>query len=145
MKRNLLALTCITAILATAATAQDGRIRANCAADISLYCGEVTQIRGAVRLCLDQHLSLVALTCREALETAGSRQMRQQWLSPDGTALLGLRQVITTLTDQGYSAFTEIEFENGRYEIEATDANGRRVEVYVDAATGVILKSEPES
>lgn len=71
--------------------------------------------------------------------------MRHRWVSPNGTALLGLRQIIATLTDQGYSAFTGVEFEKGRYEIQATDANGQRVEVYVDAITGIILKSEPEN
>ncbi|MCW9014574.1 MAG: PepSY domain-containing protein [Gammaproteobacteria bacterium] len=41
----------------------------------------------------------------------------------------------------GYGDINEIEREDRGYEVEARNANGDRVELYVDAVTGEILKS----
>lgn len=40
----------------------------------------------------------------------------------------------------GYGPVREAEYEHGRYEIETVDATGRRVELYLDAVTGELLK-----
>ncbi len=68
--------------------------------------------------------------------------------SPSATAAapagdgLTIPQVLERLEAAGYRDFKEVERERDRYEVKATDAEGRRVEVYVDAATGEIVKTE---
>lgn len=51
---------------------------------------------------------------------------------------LSVAQIATMLTEQGYQV-REIEFEHGRYEAEMIDANGMKVEAYLDATTGNVL------
>ena len=51
-------------------------------------------------------------------------------------------EVLARLRTAGYSDFREIERENGRYEVKGSDADGRRVELYVDARTGEVVKEE---
>lgn len=53
---------------------------------------------------------------------------------------LSLEQAIARLKEQGYSDVTEIEREGDRYCAEARNPSGEKVEVYVDAATGEIVK-----
>lgn len=55
---------------------------------------------------------------------------------------LSIGNLIGRLEQQGYTNVTEVEREGGRYEVKATGADGRRVEVYVDAATGEIVATE---
>ena len=58
---------------------------------------------------------------------------------PAGMSMQALQ---TKLTAAGYRNFEEIERKRGRYEVKATDPKGQRVELYVDALTGDIVKSE---
>ncbi|WP_296645037.1 PepSY domain-containing protein [Roseinatronobacter sp.] len=51
---------------------------------------------------------------------------------------ISIAQIATMLEDQGYTVL-EIELERGRYDVEMIDANGMRVEAYLDAATGAVL------
>lgn len=51
---------------------------------------------------------------------------------------MSIAQIATMLEDQGYTVL-EIELERGRYDVEMIDANGMRVEAYLDAATGAVL------
>ena len=51
---------------------------------------------------------------------------------------MSIAQIATMLEDQGYTVL-EIELERGRYDVEMIDANGMRVEAYLDAATGAAL------
>jgi hypothetical protein len=51
---------------------------------------------------------------------------------------MSLVQIATMLEDQGYTVL-EVELERGRYDVEMVDANGMRVEAYLDAATGAVL------
>jgi uncharacterized membrane protein YkoI len=51
---------------------------------------------------------------------------------------LSVVQIATMLEEQGYTVL-EIELERGRYDVEMIDANGMRVEAYLDAATGAVL------
>ena len=53
---------------------------------------------------------------------------------------LALDDVLARLRSAGYSDFREIEREKGRYEVKGSDAEGRRVELYVDARTGEVVK-----
>lgn len=55
---------------------------------------------------------------------------------------LSMEQVIAKLKEQGYADITEIEREDGRYCVDARDADGKKVELYVDAKTGEITKED---
>ena len=51
-------------------------------------------------------------------------------------------QVQTKLESAGYRDFEKFERDSKKYEVKATDAQGRRVELDVDPVTGDILKTE---
>jgi hypothetical protein len=53
-----------------------------------------------------------------------------------------MEQVQTKLQAAGYRDFEKIERDSTKYEVKATDAQGRRVELDVDPVTGDILKTE---
>lgn len=53
-----------------------------------------------------------------------------------------MEQVQTKLQAAGYRDFEKIERDTSKYEVKATDAQGRRVELDVDPVTGDILKTE---
>lgn len=57
--------------------------------------------------------------------------------------IMSIGQIVTFLRERGYSHIDDIEREPGnRYEIEATDPDGVRVELYLDGRTGKILYSK---
>ncbi|MEQ8603111.1 MAG: PepSY domain-containing protein [Marivibrio sp.] len=53
---------------------------------------------------------------------------------------LSLQDAIARTGAMGYTRVLEAEYEHGRYEIEALDDQGRKVEIYLDAQTGQTLK-----
>jgi hypothetical protein len=53
-----------------------------------------------------------------------------------------MEQVQTKLQAAGYRDFEKIERDTTKYEVKATDSQGRRVELDVDPVTGDILKTE---
>ena len=53
-----------------------------------------------------------------------------------------MEQVQTKLESTGYRDFEKFERDSDKYEVKATDAQGRRVELDVDPVTGDILKTE---
>lgn len=55
---------------------------------------------------------------------------------------ISMEQVQTKLESTGYRDFEKIERDSNKYEVKATDAQGRRVELDVDPVTGDILKTE---
>jgi hypothetical protein len=55
---------------------------------------------------------------------------REQWLNP--------AQISDKLTAQGYKV-TEIETDDGAYEVDLVDKNGTRIEAHVHPATGELL------
>jgi hypothetical protein len=55
---------------------------------------------------------------------------REQWLSP--------AQISEKLAAQGYKV-TEIETDDGAYEVDLVDKNGTRIEGHVHPATGELL------
>lgn len=58
-------------------------------------------------------------------------------------AVMGFGQVTEALQRQGYRDIHEVERESDKlYEVKAYSANGERVELYVDARSGEVLKSE---
>lgn len=128
----------LTALACSPAHAQQGPIATQCKAEITNFCEEFSHIRGAVRLCLEENRQQVSAPCSAALDAAGPRN-RQQIQGG-----IGLRRILDGLSDLGYTNFGEIEREQGHYELDATNPEGRNVEVYVDARTGEVLRSKPE-
>lgn len=63
---------------------------------------------------------------------------------PATTAATGLNiaQIHDKLAAAGYTSIDEIERKRDDYEVKATDPEGRRVELRVDAATARVLKTE---
>jgi uncharacterized membrane protein YkoI len=55
-----------------------------------------------------------------------------------------MEQVLAQLKADGYAEVYEIERDKGRYEVEARNREGRRVELYLDARTGKILETKDE-
>lgn len=53
--------------------------------------------------------------------------------------------IIARLSAQGYTDIGKVEREDGdRFEVKARNTDGQRVELYVDARTGEILKTKRE-
>lgn len=79
---------------------------------------------------------------------------RREMSSRDGSApadtsattapWLDMNELVSRLQAQGYRDVRDIERENGRYEVEGKNADGRSVELYVDSRTGGVLRSELE-
>lgn len=53
-----------------------------------------------------------------------------------------LSEIIKSLEDRGYKNISEVEFEDGAWEIDAHPADGKEVEIHVDPVAGKILKTE---
>lgn len=54
------------------------------------------------------------------------------------TPHLNIRDVYNRLEAAGYREIREIEWDDGRYEAEASNAQGARVKLYVNASTGTV-------
>ena len=67
MRENLLVVGAIMLLSTTSAMAQQGEIRAECAADIRAACGDVPPGSGAIRSCLNSHLADLTPPCRSIL------------------------------------------------------------------------------
>ena len=68
-------------------------------------------------------------------QTAGTSAATQaNWLT--------MQQVQTKLEAAGYTDFREIERDKNKYEVKATDPQGKRVELDIDPMTGDVLKTE---
>ena len=61
---------------------------------------------------------------------------RAQWL-PEAT-------IISKVTDLGYT-ITKVKVDDGCYEIKATDKNGAKIELYVNPASGEVVKPLPRA
>jgi hypothetical protein len=49
-----------------------------------------------------------------------------------------LSAILKTVEDRGYKTITEVEFEDGKWEIEVHQAGGKEIEIHVDAMSGQI-------
>ena len=58
------------------------------------------------------------------------------------STVLPMEAMLARLRAAGYTEIRKVERERGRYEVEGRDAQGERVELYVDARTGEVLKAE---
>lgn len=75
-------------------------------------------------------LALAVAAATPALAVDRLNVPRDQWLSS--------AQISERLVDKGYKV-TEIETDDGAYEVDLIDKNGTRVEAHVHPATGELL------
>lgn len=61
-----------------------------------------------------------------------------------GGERLSVVQIARRVSEKGYTDISEIEREDGGYEVTARGRDGRWVELYVDGRTGEVLGSEVE-
>ena len=54
---------------------------------------------------------------------------------------LNIRDIYDRLEAAGYRDMREIEWDNGHYEVKASNAQGQRVKLYVNASTGAVEKT----
>lgn len=54
---------------------------------------------------------------------------------------LTIRDIYDRMEAAGYRDMREIEFSGGRYEVKARNAQGERVKLYVNAATGAVERT----
>lgn len=59
--------------------------------------------------------------------------------------ILEIEAVIQLLLKQGYHDIREIELEGGRYEVQALNADDRKVTIYLDSDSGEHLEEVPTS
>lgn len=95
----------------------------------------------AARLGLAAWAGLAATTLEFARTAAAA-------VDPDSTAAMaptGARLTIGDIYERmkaaGYRGITEIEWEDGYYEVEARDAHDREVELHVDGSTGAVIRT----
>ena len=55
---------------------------------------------------------------------------------------LSVKEINDRVEGQGYRNITQVEREGDRYEVKATTAEGGRVELYLDAHTGEVVKTK---
>jgi uncharacterized membrane protein YkoI len=82
--------------------------------------------------------SLAAATSLVALGASAQQQGGMASAPRQTQAPMGIVEVATMLEAQGYTV-REIELERGRYEVEMINAEGMRVEAYLDPVTGKVL------
>ncbi len=58
------------------------------------------------------------------------------------SAWMSIEQVVSKVQAAGYRDIEEIERDDNRYEVKATDAEGRRVELKLDPVSGEILNTK---
>ena len=56
-------------------------------------------------------------------------------------ARLTIRDIYDRMEAAGYRDIREIEYSSGRYEVEARNAQGQRVKLHVNAATGAVERT----
>lgn len=81
--------------------------------------------------------SVIALA--SSLASAGA--FAQQAAAP---AQLTVAQIVQKLESLGYTAIEDLEKDDGVWEVEATAANGTRVELDVDPSDGRVLRERPD-
>jgi hypothetical protein len=72
-----------------------------------------------------------------AISTLGARA---GWFSDETPppSAKPLSSIIKALEDKGYRAISEVEFEDGKWEVEVHRADGKEVELHVDPVSGQI-------
>jgi zona occludens toxin (predicted ATPase) len=63
--------------------------------------------------------------------------------APAAVARLTLRDIYDRVEAAGYRDIREIEWDDGRYEVKASNAQGARTKLYVNATTGAVESRRP--
>lgn len=87
------------------------------------------------------HRTLIALTAATAM-TLGSGIAFAQSNGGSDSAAMSIVDTVQLLEEKGYTNIDSIDRDLDRYEVDATDPNGQRVEITVDGRSGDILRSE---
>lgn len=74
----------------------------------------------------------------ERSEGAARTERRAADAATPGNARFDAPAAIAAVYGAGYTAVSELEWARGGWQVKAADAQGRRVELRVDAATGVV-------
>lgn len=83
-------------------------------------------------------LALAAVPAGIALAAPDSARDNRPAAVTPANAPYGAPAAISAVYNAGYTAVRELEWEHGAWEVKALDANGRRVELRVDATTGAV-------
>lgn len=92
---------------------------------------------------ISRHLALAAVTAATLsfglvhAQSAGTLQPTAAAPAP----LLTIGDIYDHVVQAGYQDVRQIEFDDGRYEVDARDAQGQRVELHLNAKTGKIEHS----
>ena len=57
---------------------------------------------------------------------------------------LSIRDIYDRMEAAGYRDLREIEFDDGRYEVKARNAQGERVKLYVNASSGAVERTRSD-
>ncbi len=95
---------------------------------------------------ISRHLAPFAAAALLAAGTiaANAQTAASAATAPAATAAtMNFQQIVDRVVAQGYSDVREVEREGDKlYEVKARDGQGRRVELYVDARSGEILRAK---
>ena len=80
----------------------------------------------------------IALTWGVAQAQAPAAPQAPAAVSAPAAPQLTVRDIYDRVAAAGYRDIREIEWDDGRYEVKASNAQGQRVKLYVNAATGAI-------
>ncbi|WP_066456329.1 PepSY domain-containing protein [Castellaniella caeni] len=94
-------------------------------------------IASAAAFALSTSLGAQAQSASPASATPVAPAQAAASLAPRG-AQLDIRQVFKRMQDAGMHSISEIDWDDGRYEVKATNAQGQRVKLYVNGTTGAI-------
>lgn len=86
--------------------------------------------------------AMFAAALATALTASSGVALAQTDTTSNTDASKSMIDIIQMLESKDYSKIDEIERDLNRYDVEATDAAGQRVELTVDGNTGEILRSE---
>jgi hypothetical protein len=97
----------------------------------------MTRFRPFAAVALALALAAPLGNARASSESTRPDRSAAQAITP-GTARFDAPAAIAAVLGEGYSAVSELEWERGAWQVKASDAQGRRVELRVDATTGAV-------
>lgn len=85
-----------------------------------------------------KHPNVQAIALAVALAITGGASAQQQDATSDPADAMTAPQVRAALESQGYTDITDVGFGDGLWKADARSADGKRVDVRIDAATGKV-------
>ena len=80
----------------------------------------------------------LALGLAQAQTQAPTAAQTPAAASTQAAPQLNIRDIYDRVEAAGYRDMREIEWDDGRYEVKASNAQGQRVKLYVNASTGAV-------